>query len=290
MRRWLCMLIALVLGAQSAQAEISAVRVRREMRQQRAAPADTSARMPVTDSRPAEPLREDTAHSYVCPMHMDYRSDAPGICSVCGMALVTHDDDPAAADQDAPPTTGTVRLTREQAGLLTMTFAEARARQIEIWVRGAASKSGEKQIRGRIYGPHAGILRDGQLVRATPMGSRVRPILGRLTVASRSDTSAAILVRLAADFPGAVDYALEIIAPLGERLAVPSEAVLITPAGPVVYRLASESGEELWVEPVPVRIGARGELFYEIIDGLEPGDKVAAVGLFYLDAAARLAP
>ena len=81
---------------------------------------------------------------------------------------------------------------------------------------------------------------------------------------------------------------VEIILPYRARLAIPSDAILFTAEGPAAFKLESEDTGTLSLISVPVRIGMRGEIYYEILEGLDEADRVAQVGLFYLDAAAKL--
>lgn len=90
-------------------------------------------------SHPQHPLA-----SYVCPMHPDIRSDAPGTCQVCGMTLVAADPHPAGGyDVDVrTPAEGVVagrpfRLVlavREPAGALVRQFTEVHDKRFHLFV------------------------------------------------------------------------------------------------------------------------------------------------------------
>jgi Cu(I)/Ag(I) efflux system membrane fusion protein len=77
---------------------------------------------------------------------------------------------------------------------------------------------------------------------------------------------------------------VELAIDLGEKLAVPEQAVINTGAKSVVY-VAREEGS---FEPREVTTGLRAEGFVEVTEGLSPGDKVAAAANFLLDSEARL--
>jgi Cu(I)/Ag(I) efflux system membrane fusion protein len=70
----------------------------------------------------------------------------------------------------------------------------------------------------------------------------------------------------------------------GLVLAVPESAVIDTGSRKIVYRQA----EPGIYEGVLVQLGPRCGGFYPVLHGLEPGDKVAAVGSFLIDAETRL--
>ncbi|MGH8176933.1 MAG: efflux RND transporter periplasmic adaptor subunit [Steroidobacter sp.] len=76
----------------------------------------------------------------------------------------------------------------------------------------------------------------------------------------------------------------KLIAPLGERLAVPEEAVLI--AGEHRFVFEDLGGGQL--APRRVHTGYRADGFVEIREGLEPGDRVVTSGNFLIASESRL--
>ncbi|MFQ6132098.1 MAG: efflux RND transporter periplasmic adaptor subunit [Armatimonadota bacterium] len=78
------------------------------------------------------------------------------------------------------------------------------------------------------------------------------------------------------------DVEMEI--PLGERLAVPTEAVIDTGERQVVFVAL---GEGRYV-PREIRVGDRVDNWYPVESGLEEGDKVVTSGQFMIDSESRL--
>jgi hypothetical protein len=74
--------------------------------------------------------------------------------------------------------------------------------------------------------------------------------------------------------------------PVGEVLAIPESAVVDTGTRTVVY-LERMPG---MFDGVEVRLGPRCGGFYPVVEGLEPGQAVAASGAFLVDAETRLNP
>ncbi len=72
----------------------------------------------------------------------------------------------------------------------------------------------------------------------------------------------------------------------GEVLAVPERAVVDTGSKKIVY-VEREPGT---FYGLPVEVGPRTGGFYPVVNGLEPGDRVAAAGAFLIDAETRLNP
>lgn len=75
-------------------------------------------------------------------------------------------------------------------------------------------------------------------------------------------------------------------APAGTVLSVPESAVIDTGARRVVY-VESEPGI---FDAREVRLGPRAGTHYPVLEGLAPGDRVAASGAFLIDAETRLNP
>jgi len=71
---------------------------------------------------------------------------------------------------------------------------------------------------------------------------------------------------------------------LGERLAVPEEAILDTGARQIAF-LALGDG---WYAPRRVQVGLKADGSYEVLGGLEEGDVVVTSGNFMIDSESRL--
>lgn len=71
---------------------------------------------------------------------------------------------------------------------------------------------------------------------------------------------------------------------LGQRLAIPEDAVIDTGMRQIVY-VQKEDGA---FEPREVALGLRGEKMVEVRSGVKAGDKVAAAATFLVDSEAKL--
>ena len=72
-----------------------------------------------------------------------------------------------------------------------------------------------------------------------------------------------------------------ILAVRDKALTVPEQSVVLRPAGKVVYVLA-EQGGKLLAQQRPVETGIRQDGYYEILKGLQAGDRVAVDGAGFL--------
>jgi Cu(I)/Ag(I) efflux system membrane fusion protein len=83
--------------------------------------------------------------------------------------------------------------------------------------------------------------------------------------------------------PGAyVDVELD--TPIGNRLAVPESAVLPTGEQRIVFVDLGEGR----LAPRAVKLGQRAGDYFEVLDGLAPGDMVVTSGNFLVAAESRL--
>jgi hypothetical protein len=78
-----------------------------------------------------------------------------------------------------------------------------------------------------------------------------------------------------------VDVGIDV--PLGEKLAVPTDAVLHTGEREVVFVVQDEGR----FEPRTLRLGRQAGEFYEVIDGLVPGERVVTSANFLIDSESR---
>jgi len=272
----------------TASAGLSAFEVRRIRKALRSAESDSRAVAPAQSEAPP-PVSvpgESGLEFYVCPMHADFQRRAPAVCAVCGMVLQRGRHAWTGAEAGAAASVE-ITLSLLQADLLTLRFAEIRPLRIERWIRTSAARAGGGQLAGTLTGPDRAALRPGLLVRAFPMRSRTRVFSGRIETVQPAAAATRFAIRLADDSDDAEVYVTEIIVSEGTKLAIPSDAILFTTDGLFAFKRVRGDSEAITISQAPVRIGSRGEVYYEVLDGLEEGDAVAVSGLFFLDAAVK---
>ena len=79
-----------------------------------------------------------------------------------------------------------------------------------------------------------------------------------------------------------------VIAVRENALTVPEASVVLRPAGKVVYVVQEQDGK-LTAQQRLVETGARQEGYYEVLKGLQPGDRVAVDGAGFLTNGAAVA-
>jgi len=77
---------------------------------------------------------------------------------------------------------------------------------------------------------------------------------------------------------------IEINIPLGEKLAIPSSAVIDTGKRFIAF-VDAKNG---YIEPRELKIGAKTDDYYEVLEGVSEGEKVVTRALFFVDSESQL--
>ena len=176
-------------------------------------------------------------------------------------------------------------VTQSQAEALTLTLGSAALRPIQTWIRtaGAIDKIG-KIISTSLYGPDAALIKVGQPVRAFPpsaKSSMYQAYITRVTPRPGGVTAEASL--RAQGRPNTTLYVLEIVVERGPYLSVPNEAIIEEGDKQIVY--VQQEGQYV---PREIRTGIQGEIYTQVLDGLDPDTQVVTFGSFFIDAEHKL--
>jgi hypothetical protein len=173
-----------------------------------------------------------------------------------------------------------------QAGDLTLTLTEVRARPIQNWLRtaGTVDRSG-RLLTARLSPAVAASVSVGQRARVFPVESRSSMYQARI---SRVVPQAgAVLVE--ATLAGTTHelnaaYVLEITVDYGEYLSVPNEAIIEEGDRQVVYVQGKGGG----YQPRDVTTRLQGERYTQVLEGVTAGEQVVTTGSFFIDAEYRM--
>ncbi len=177
-------------------------------------------------------------------------------------------------------------VTEAQAEVLTLTLAAVAVRPVQIWIRtaGTIDQSGRK-LDAFVTGPDANLLRPGQRVRAFPPSSKSSMYQAFVTRVVPRPGGAAVEARLASSGrPDTTLYVMEVVVEQGPFLSVPNEAIIEEGDKHIVY-VQQPSGQYLRHE---VHTGIQGELYTQVLDGVNDGDRVVTIGSFFIDAEQKL--
>ena len=176
-------------------------------------------------------------------------------------------------------------VTESQSTELTLTLAEAAVRPIQVWVRVGAIARDRGTLTAVLSKAEAAHVAVGQRVRAFPPESRSSMYQARLTEVVRQGDRVRITAQLSGPSrEGSRRYILEIVTETGDLLSVPNEAIIETGGTRLVY-VQEEPGR---YRPREVTLGIEGELYSQVVGGLEAGEHVVTFGSFFIDAEHKL--
>jgi hypothetical protein len=185
-----------------------------------------------------------------------------------------------------PSRTDGTTISEAQAAALTLTLSAASNRPIQTWIRtaGTIDKTG-KVLTASLSGAEASLVKVGQRVRAFPPSSKSSMYQAYITrVGSRIGGVTVEASLSAMGRANAAHYVMEIVVERGPFLSVPNEAIIEEGDRQIVY-VQQQSGQYV---PEEIHTGIQGELYTQILDGLEDGAQVVTFGSFFIDAEHKL--
>ena len=177
-------------------------------------------------------------------------------------------------------------ISEAQATELTLTVTDVAVRPIQTWVRTAGVIDGAgKTISAAVSAAESSLVKVGQRIRAFPPESRSSMFQARVAAVRSKGGRAEITAELSGPArEGSTRYVLEIVAEHGDFLSIPNEAIIETGGKHIVYA-QQEPGR---YEPKEVQLGLQGELYTQVLGGLQAGEQVVTFGSFFVDADYKL--
>lgn len=152
-------------------------------------------------------------------------------------------------------------------------------------------KGGTIWVYAQIYEYESGLVREGQSVEVVPSAFPGRRFWGKVTSVDPILNSETRSLRVRVEVPNPEGllkpemYADAIIhVNLGQRLAIPAEALIDTGTRQLVFVMKGEGQ----YEPREVRIGHEAEGAYEVLSGVKEGEEVVASANFLIDSESKL--
>jgi hypothetical protein len=229
--------------------------------------------------------------AFVCPMHPQVRSPAPGSCPICGMALEPW----RAMSSEGPPTPGAGSADAGTAAsaprILEYEITTVRPRAIAREGRAPAWVESAGVVIALLYDDEIAALSPVARVFFAPSAAPGAPVAVRRTDRSpRPWDETTSQVELRADGDASALRAgdagwLKLPGGTMAPLVVPDAAIVRAPEGPYVL-VATADGRMFNRRPVRVGRGFFG--VSAIVSGLDAGESVVVSNAFFLDAEQRL--
>jgi Cu(I)/Ag(I) efflux system membrane fusion protein len=180
----------------------------------------------------------------------------------------------------------TTTVSEDQASDLTLTTTAVAEQNIQSWVRTSATiDASGKALIADLDEREAEAVAVGQRARAFQVSSRSSMFQARVTKVTKQGSGVRVEVTLTAQGPAnGVPYLLEIVVDRGRFLAIPNAAIIEEGGTHIVY-VQLHPGHYV---PAEVHTGLQGELYTEVLHGLEAGQEVVTFGSFFVDADYKL--
>jgi hypothetical protein len=198
-------------------------------------------------------------------------------------------------------------ITASQAVELTLTLVEVEQQVLQTWIRTAATIDDTgRLLTATLCSAEQELVTLGQRVRAFPPDSKSSVYQARITATRVDGDCLQVEARLAGKaYERSPLYVMEIITQRGRFLAIPSEAIIEEGGRQIVYVFMGEkAGEKMdgkagaagsatadeqgHYMPRQIHRGLQGELYTQVLHGLNPGEQVVTLGSFFIDADYKL--
>lgn len=238
-----------------------------------------------------------------CPMLIVTKTGEVPDCPVCKKRIA--DKELGAVSSENPEGYAAVALTPAKRKLIRLETAKIETRSLKASIRTAGLMLGGGEMDLFVYEsdlprvsnsstvkavfPALGRELDGQISRIPLSTNRDLPpsAYGPSAVLNAGSSQLTIRARMT-DPDGALKRGMtadaEIWTDLGSVTALPEEAVFFTGKQNIVF---VEKSDGVY-EPRSVKLGTRGEGYYAVLSGLEPGETVVTSGNFLIDSESRL--
>lgn len=194
-------------------------------------------------------------------------------------------------------------VTASQAVELTLTLVEVEQQVLQTWIRTAATiDEAGRVLTATLCSSQQELVKLGQRVRAFPPDSKSSVYQARIAATRIDGDCLQVEARLAGKaYERSPLYVMEIITQRGRFLAIPSEAIIEEGDRQIVYVYMGEkagdkadaasgatANEQGHYMPRQIHRGLQGELYTQVLHGLNPGEQVVTLGSFFIDADYKL--
>lgn len=190
-------------------------------------------------------------------------------------------------------------VTASQAVELTLTLVEVEQQVLQTWIRTAATiNEAGRVLTATLCSAEQKLVKLGQRVRAFPPDSKSSVYQARISATRIDGDCLQVEARLAGKaYERSPLYVMEIITQRGRFLAIPSEAIIEEGDRQIVYVYRGDKAdvasgdatdEQGHYMPRQIHRGLQGELYTQVLHGLNPGEQVVTLGSFFIDADYKL--
>jgi hypothetical protein len=189
-------------------------------------------------------------------------------------------------DRLRPTDVQSTAVNDSQATDVNLTIASVAEQPIQVWVRTAGALDQTGRVLTAVLDEREGrFVQVGQRARAFQITSRSSMYQARITRVTPGDGRIAVEATLTTVGPkDDAPFIFEIVIDRGRFLAVPNAAIIEEGDKHIVY-VQHHPGSYV---PMEIHTGIQGELYTQVLHGVDAGDEVVTFGSFFVDAEYKL--
>lgn len=236
--------------------------------------------------------KAEGATYWTCPMHPFIHLDHAGECPICHMKLVqVKAEQSREAESIAKENRADVQVSREQLNLIGNQKHEVEKMSLRVSIPVSGRFISNSSVAFQIYESDLRYVKSGLTFTGESSFYPEEKISGRISSVDSIVDPTSRTVRVVgsvknggSDNNPETGFRGDIQFELHERVAIPESSVLHTGNHDLVYLFTD--GNKLSARPVS--LGLKSEGFYDVLDGLKPGDNISSGPNFLIDSEAKI--
>ncbi len=229
---------------------------------------------------------------WTCPMHPQIHADHPGECPICHMKLVQVKAQQAqTAEQSQSDNRVPVSAAGDQLALLGIQRAEVEKMSLKVKIPVSGRFISTSSVAFQIYEGDLRYVKAGLIFKGESSFYPEEEVTGVISSVDSMVDPTSRTIRVVGSVKKGPRGALsetgfrgDIVLELKDRIAIPESSVLHTGSGDLVYLFTK--GNEL--SPKTVKLGLKSEGFYDVLEGVEPGQVISSGPNFLIDSESKI--
>lgn len=229
---------------------------------------------------------------WTCPMHPQIHADHAGECPICHMKLIQVKAPEAKAAEQAQGEARTpVSGTSEQFALLGIQRTEVEKMSLKVKIPVSGRFISSSSVAFQIYESDLRYLKPGLSFKGAGSFYPEDEVSGTISSVDSIVDPTSRTVRVVGSVRKGAHGALsetgfrgDIELELKDRIAIPESSVVHTGENDLVYVFTK--GNEL--SPKAIKLGLKSEGFYDVLEGLEPGQAISSGPNFLIDSESKI--